>query len=74
VLLKSVPKRGMVPKRDARETMPGRKHPQPGTMDKNLMHQTLQPNAEKKITKEQIQQIEKASNNGELNKGKQKIK
>ena len=38
------------------------------------MHQTLQPNAEKKITKEQIQQIEKASNNGELNKGKQKIK
>ncbi|MCK9447337.1 MAG: RHS repeat-associated core domain-containing protein [Bacteroidales bacterium] len=49
------------------------KHPTPGTMDGNLMHQTKQPNAGKKVTEDQILQIEKDYKAGNLNKGKQKL-
>jgi RHS repeat-associated protein len=49
------------------------KHPTPGTMDGNLMHQTKQHNAGKKVTEGQILQIEKDYQAGNLNKGKQKL-
>jgi len=49
------------------------KHPTPGTMDGNLMHQTKQPNAGTKLTKDQILEIKKAYDDGKLNQGKQKI-
>ncbi len=49
------------------------KHPTPGTMDANLMHQTKQPNAGTEITKDQILEIKKAFDDGKLNQGKQKI-
>ena len=48
-------------------------HPTPGTMDGNLMHQTMQPNAGTKLTKDQILEIKKRFDGGELNKGEQKI-
>ena len=47
-------------------------HPKAGTLDGNLMHQTKQPNAGKKLTEAQILQIEKDFNAKKLNKGKQK--
>lgn len=49
------------------------KHPTPGTMDGNLMHQTKQPNAGVKLTKDQILQMQKDYDAGKLNQGKQKI-
>ena len=49
------------------------KHPTPGTMDGNLMHQTKQHNAGNKVTEGQILQIEKDYQAGNLNKGKQKL-
>jgi RHS repeat-associated protein len=48
------------------------RHPAPGTLDGNLMHQTRQPNAGMKLTKDQIHEMKKAYNDGKLNKGKQK--
>ena len=47
-------------------------HPDPGTLNGNLMHQTRRIRAGKKLTEQQILQIEKAFNDGKLNKG-QKI-
>jgi len=49
------------------------KHPTPGTMDGNLMHQTKQPNAGMKLTKDQILQMQKDYDAGKLNQGKQKV-
>ena len=49
------------------------KHPTPGTMDGNLMHQTKQPNAGMKLTKDQILQMLKDYDAGKLNQGKQKV-
>ncbi|MGE5317556.1 MAG: RHS repeat-associated core domain-containing protein [Chloroflexota bacterium] len=49
------------------------KHPTSGTMDGNIMHQTKQPNAGVKVTKDQIFKIKKYYDDGELNQGKQKI-
>lgn len=49
------------------------KHPTPGTMDGNLMHQTIQPNAGKSLTGKQILEIEKSYKEGKLNYGKQKL-
>ena len=49
------------------------KHPTPGTMDGNLMHQTKQSNAGMKLTKDQILQMQKDYDAGKLNQGKQKV-
>ena len=49
------------------------KHPTSGTMDGNLMHQTKQPNAGMKLTKDQILQMQKDYDAGKLNQGKQKV-
>ena len=46
-------------------------HSTPGIEDGNLMHQTSQLNAGTQITKEQILKMQKAYDNGELNKGRQ---
>ncbi|MGJ1421039.1 RHS repeat domain-containing protein [Sphingobacterium spiritivorum] len=46
-------------------------HPTQGAMNGNLMHQTGQPNAGSKITKEQILKMKEAYDKGKLNKGRQ---
>jgi hypothetical protein len=43
-------------------------HPAIGTMDENLMHQTKEGNAGKKVTEAQVLQIEKAYKDEKLNK------
>ncbi|MDZ4204211.1 MAG: RHS repeat-associated core domain-containing protein [Bacteroidales bacterium] len=48
-------------------------HPKAGTFDGNLMHQTKQPNAGKRLTEGQILKIEKDYKDGNLNKGLQKF-
>ena len=47
-------------------------HPEKGTLDGNLMHQTARSNAGKTLTSQQILSIERDYVNKNLNKGKQK--
>jgi RHS repeat-associated protein len=48
------------------------RHVPVGTLDGNLMHQTQRENAGMKLTKDQILEIKRAYENGQLNRGRQK--